>query len=125
MPRVSDDKATAKGCLVVLGICAVLGVLISMWGNSGSTPESDSDRAVGQSSLACDHFRNIMVDVQNGVLTDAEIRGKLQEVEDNASIATDEVQQAAIGMLAAITQGNTEGLTRAVGEMDAVLYVSG
>lgn len=122
---MGDDKATAKGCLVFLGICVVLAVLITAWSGSGSGPESDTERAADQSSLACDHFRNVMIDVQNGVLTDAEIREKLQEVEDNASIATDGVQQAAIGMLSAITQGDAGELTKAAGEMDAACAASG
>jgi len=77
------------------------------------------------SSLACDHFRNIAGDIADGVLTDSEIRSKLREVESNASIATPAIQSAARRMLAAATQGDTPGLTSAAQDMGAACEEEG
>lgn len=45
--------------------------------NSSSTGGSEGDASA---DLACTHFRNVAVDASAGILTDAELRGKLQEV---------------------------------------------
>lgn len=98
--------------LVLLGACA--------------TEESDpAEEARENSQLACDHFRNVAGDASEGTLTDQELREKLKEVEDNAVIATEEVQEAATAMLRAITQGDAEALSQAVEEMDAACTDAG
>jgi hypothetical protein len=78
-----------------------------------------------QSRLACEHWRNVMRDVRDGVLTDAELRAKLKEVDGSTAIATVQVQEAARRMLAAVTQGDAEAFAAAVSEMDAACTASG
>lgn len=70
-----------------------------------------------ESRLACSHFRNVMGDASDGVLTDEELREKLREVDENAAIATAEVQAAARSMFATVTSGTVEEFTAAVEDM--------
>lgn len=77
------------------------------------------------SRRACEHFRNVMGDVRDGVLTDAELRKKLKEVHGNASIGTAQVQDAAREMLAAITQDDSDSLIEATKQMDAACKAAG
>jgi hypothetical protein len=70
-----------------------------------------------QSALACDHFRNVMGDVD--VLTAAELRAKLAEVEGNAAIARPSVQAASRSLLAAVTTGTPDDAMTAAAEMYA------
>jgi hypothetical protein len=72
-----------------------------------------------QSALACDHFRNVMVDVGDGVLSGAELRAKLAEVEGNAAIARPSVQAASRSLLAAVTTGTPDDAKTAAAEMYA------
>ncbi len=76
-----------------------------------------------ESSLACDHFRNIMGDVRDGLLTDAELRDKLKEVHDDAVIGTDAVQLASTHLLAAATSGS--GVLDAAAEMSTACKAAG
>lgn len=99
-------------------LVAVAFVLLAACSTSESDPADDS-------SLACDHFRNIAADVSAGVLTDAELRDKLKEVYDNASIATPEVREAAREMLAALTAGDVDAFSVAISDMDAACTAAG
>jgi hypothetical protein len=78
--------------------------------SSGSGTHDDSQ-------LACRRFRNVMGDVADGVLTDAEIRDQLKEVDDNAVIATEEIQRAARSLLAAATTGTVDQFVDAASVM--------
>lgn len=79
--------------------------------------EKEGDAAA---QLACDHFRNVAGDASQGILTEAELREKLAEVDDDAQISeVDGVRNAARAMLRAVTQGDSEALSDAVEEMDA------
>lgn len=71
--------------------------------------------------LACDHFRNIMHDVASGILTDAELRDKMKQVNTDAQVATtDRIAPQALAMLGDVTQGdNTAFLADAVAFSDA------
>lgn len=101
-------------------------MLLGVFGIACSSEPRDPDEdAREQSSLACDHFRNIAGDVTEGVLTDEELREKLKEVDDNAVIATPEVRGAARAVLRAITQGAGEGLSQAVEDMDEACSAAG
>jgi hypothetical protein len=60
---------------------------------------------------ACQHFGNIMDDVRDGVLSDDEIRTKLQEVERRSRGGP--VADEARALLAAYTQNDVEGVTEA------------
>jgi uncharacterized lipoprotein YajG len=75
------------------------------------------------SSLACDHFRNVLGDAD--ILTSQELRVKLQEVESNANIATPAVQRSARDLLVAATAGDAEGVTRAVVELSDACSAAG
>ena len=133
----SAPKKKQHGCLTVaLIIIAVVVVLTIIGGTAGKkntatnasapgAPTTVADDANDQSSLACNHFRNIMGDVQQGILTDAELRSKLTEVKDDAIIGTPAVKAASVHMLSAMTTGTTDELLTAVGEMAAACTASG
>lgn len=78
-----------------------------------------------QSSLACDHFRNIMRDFGDGIMTTAELRTKIREVEGNANIATVEVQTSSRRALAAVTQDNADAFVAAVTELHQACLAAG
>jgi hypothetical protein len=99
--------------LLVLGMVLLVGC------------ESGKESARDSSSLACDHFRNIVDDVASGVLTNTEIRTKLKEVDDNASIATPQVQAAARAMLIGITQNDDESFAAGVRAMNSACSATG
>lgn len=77
------------------------------------------------SDLACDHFRNVRADFAAGILSTSELRQKLKEVYDNASIATDGVRSAAQQMLAAVTQDAGLALLDAMVDMDEACTAAG
>jgi hypothetical protein len=88
--RSAPKSAVALVAIASIGLVAV------------GCSESKSD----QSSLACDHFRNVAYDAGHGLLTIPELRNKVKEVYDDAIIATPEVQVAARNMLASVTSGD-------------------
>ncbi len=119
-PRVS------RGWKIAIGI-AVLFVVISVTNDDTDTSPSrsvssasDEDR---QSRMACTHFRNIANDAE--LMTDAEIRAKMREVHDDASIATPAVRSAARDALAAITSGTTAEFESAITRLSAACSAAG
>lgn len=75
--------------------------------------------ADGAAHLSCEHFRNVMGDIGNGLLTDSEIRDKTKQFYDTGSvsdIAT--IRIATRGMLAAITSGDTDAYISSAKVMD-------
>ena len=85
-------------------------------------------RAVDPSAAAaCSHFRNIMGDVSDGILTPVELRTKLQEVNDTArrTNAPDDIQTEATAMVAAATADNGNSLTASIGRMDTACTAAG
>lgn len=113
-------KKIPVGCIIpVVGVILLTMILVIV-GIVGSGNHSASD-----SSLACDHFRNVMSDAKQGILTDSELRDKLQQVNGDADIGTSDVQSAATAMLAAITQGDSLGLSDAEGQMYSACIASG
>lgn len=87
--------------------------------------EESGEPVRNQSSLACDHFRNVLQDASDGVLTGPELRAKLKEVEGNANIATPGVQSAARQLLAAATGGSSAEVQGAAAQMLAACKVAG
>jgi hypothetical protein len=88
--------------------------------DSSSESASDDSGASASAQLACEHFRNVAGDIGDGVLTDAEIRTKLQEVDGSASVADEPaVAAASRAMLAAATTGTPGEFIDAAGQMDA------
>lgn len=90
-----------------------------------SACQSGAERTKDSSSLACNHFRNIARDIRDGVLTPDEARTKFKQVDDDASIATPEVRQAARHLLSAYTQADLTGVRSAVSEMDSACSEAG
>jgi hypothetical protein len=83
--------------------------------SGGSTPDADAS-----AELACAHFRDVVTDEANGVLTDAELRDKLKEVYDKARYSTNAgIPEGAQAMLAAVTQGDPAGLRQGLNAFSA------
>ncbi len=101
--------------ILLLTACGASG---ASGGRGGSSKRSDS-------SLACDHFRNIAHDASAGLLTHSELRDKLEEVYSDASIATSRVLNASQTMLAAATADDLSRLTQAVHQMDSACSATG
>lgn len=66
-----------------------------------------------------------MNDTVEGILTDTELRQKLVEVDDDAAIATPEVQAAARKMLRAITQDERDTFMTSIVEMSDACKAAG
>lgn len=94
--------------LVALTACGTTSSKSSSSSGGGSSSE-------GHSSLACEHFSNIMGDVKSGILTDAELRTKISEVRDSATSSS--VRSAATTMLAAITRHDKSGVVTAASDL--------
>ncbi len=115
--RKLSPRSQLLWILVVSAVVIV--VLVAM-------AQTDEEETGDQHSrLACSHFRNVAGDVARGVLTDAELRGKLKQVDANASIATPQVQRAASAMLAAMTTGTSTELVSSFREMDTACEAAG
>lgn len=97
-----------------LSALALVALLVAGCGGSESSEERPQR---SQSSLACDHFRNVLRDAGDGVLTEPELRTKLKEVEGNANIASPAVQNAARQLLAAATSGTSQQVQDAAAQM--------
>lgn len=108
----STPGPSTKGCLVSVGVILALFVgcvALSDDGDSERTGPSDAS-----ASVACRHFRNIVGDAP--MMTDAELREKLQEVETSASVAeSPTLRDAARDMVIEVTRGTTAGFEDAVG----------
>jgi len=77
-------------------------------------PEADAS-----TQASCEHFRNIMNDVGQGILNDAELRDKLKEVNDSARVSERaDIRAGGVAMLSAITTGTAEDLLKAAGQFD-------
>jgi hypothetical protein len=67
-------------------------------------PKPAKPAADAPAQLACGHFTNVMGDFSKGILTTAEMRAKIQEVYDNASVSANKgIPDGATAMLAAVT----------------------
>lgn len=112
------------GVILCAGLVATLAD-----GSSSGSDSTDSDSSSGASAsaeLACEHFRNIMGDVSDGVLTDSELREKLKEVDSDAYVADEaDIVAASRDMLAAATTGGVSDLTVAVTDMDSACENAG
>jgi hypothetical protein len=83
-----------------------------------TTTEDRGPRSDNQAFLACTHFRNVMADVDAGILTDVELRKKLQEVNDDARLSdVERVRVASVALLRAMTIGDPSGLPGARRDM--------
>lgn len=87
----------------------LVGVLVlAACGGTDSGPDAGAQ-------LACTHFSNVAQDAADGVLTNEELRSKIKEVEDDASVSDEPgVADAARRMLAAVTAVDPEAYGDAV-----------
>jgi hypothetical protein len=70
----------------------------------GSSTSPASPKADAPAQVACEHFHNVMGDFNNGLLTTAEMRDKIKQVYDTASVSEDAgIPDGAQSMLAATT----------------------
>jgi hypothetical protein len=70
---------------------------------------------------ACTHFKNVYRDTADGVLTDAELREKIKEVNDTASASeVPKIRTAARELLSAVTIGTTDDALAAMANMLAI-----
>jgi hypothetical protein len=83
---------------------------------STGAPAPVTTRAGAQSPLACGHWANIRRDINDGVLTDAEAREKIGQVEDSAT--DDRVRAAARQLRAAITSGTHADIAAGLAALD-------
>lgn len=107
-------QSNVVGCLalIVIALATVggCGALLSGGDESSSRPtRTDTSASDASARLACSHWANTFADARDGLLTDAELRGKVQEVHDDARVSTTPgIAGAARAMLAAMTAGNSE-----------------
>lgn len=88
---------------------------LALAGCSSDTPTATASTVADDAAnLACTHFRNIMSDISKGLLTDAEIRTKIQQVYDTAQVSTKPgIAPDAQAMLAAATANDGTAFTNA------------
>lgn len=106
----------------------VVTVIVLAWAGSqedsgDGSEEPSQTEAEEHSDFACDHFRNVAAEAD--LLTNDELRDKLQEVYDNSAIATVSVQSAARSMLSSITSGDLESFELAVTAMSGACSDAG
>ena len=83
------------------------------------TAEASGDEASPSAGLACDHFRNIVNDIQKARLDDGQIRKKFGEVAGDAANASEvTVKAAGSGATVAATSGNRDLLFGAIVTLD-------
>lgn len=112
--------ARITAVIIFSGLCALTGACATGVASGSSASSSRND-----STLACEHFRNIAYDASNGLLTPTELRTKLKQVYSNAAIATPAVQLAAQRMVAASTSLNYTALGNAVEAMGSACTATG
>lgn len=127
--RSDPKRQNVIGFIVGIAMLAGLFALCSLAGDPGS-PSEDSPGAVSDeeditsdpaAESACRHFRNILGDVQAGILTDAELREKFTEVHGTAIASDDaDLRQAATLVLNELTSGRVPAYLKAVGRLDSI-----
>ena len=102
-PLGQGPVSTALGYLLLVGLAALVVWAIVGVVTGGGDDDSGPD---GSAKLACGHFRNVMDDVADGVVTDSELRTRAQEVDSNASASTwPGLAEASRAFLASTTSG--------------------
>jgi hypothetical protein len=117
-----EENGQAKARSWTIAIALTVGLFV-VWAVLTADDNEPTAPAATNSSVACTHFRNVLGDAD--VLSDAELREKLKEVEGNASIASPAVQAAARQLLAAVTSGTSGDVQAAATQMVTACAVSG
>jgi hypothetical protein len=92
--------------------------LVFAFGNSGISAQSESFEEDIVATSACEHFNNVYIDAADGVLSDTELRKKIQEVNETASASTvPEIRTAARDVLSSLTTGTTDTAVTAMTKM--------
>lgn len=94
-------------------ITATVALLVLSAAACGTASNSSS----GKSLMACGHWNNIKGDVTAGILTDAELRAKVNEVRSSAS--SKDVESAATELLAGITANSTSKIESGASRLNA------
>lgn len=124
-PRPSQSSKLATKMLYAAVIATVIGVIISIAMNSGSTStnarvseiksESLEDRAF---KTGCGQFARLVVDTRKGILTDQEIREKAKQIRLNFhSSEKPAAKEAGDRLLRAFTVGNRDDWNASFKEM--------
>lgn len=113
-PSPARRRRWSAGVVVLVVLMPVLAVLLML----GAVMGDDSGPSVDpQDVAACEAFRQAAADYRDGVLTLGELRGRFQDVDDEADGATGPVARAARRLLAAVTS-DVALLPGAISEMD-------
>lgn len=93
----------ALGCGLGVALAAAVIAFIVGVIHASQKPDDGPDATA---KLACTHFRNVMDDISDGVLTDAQIQAKAKQVDANASASSwPGLAEASRDFLAAVTTG--------------------
>jgi ribosomal protein S20 len=107
-------KHLMVAAMLVVGLHGFAFVL----GNSSLSAQEEAFKEDIVATDACVHFRNVYRDIADGVLSDAELRTKTQEVNKTASASeVPEIRTAARTLLSTVTTGTTDQAVAAMGNM--------
>jgi hypothetical protein len=93
---------------------------------SKTKPAPAAPKADGSAQLACVHFRNVINDALKGILTDDELRAKIKQVYDTASVSENTgIPDGAQALLAAATSGDADAFNAAAIALDSACTAVG
>jgi archaellum component FlaC len=85
-----------------------------------TTKAPSKPKPSGSATLTCRHYRNVIDDFTQGILTTPELREKIKEVNETAARAEeDDIAQAGNDLLVAVTADDADAFLTAVDAMDA------
>lgn len=124
------------GWLLLVGFVLAVGIIVAVAGTlrpstkgaaPGTTAAPTTVTTINEaaSDWPCELFRSVAGDVNAGILTDAELRDKLKEVNERAVLGTEEIQAAAVELLAASTAGDVPGIRAGFARMNAACTATG
>jgi len=108
-----DDSGSAPTTIVVTDTAPIV-----TEPPTTAKPTTTKFEANGSAQLSCEHFRNVMGDVGQGILTIPEIRDKTKQFYDTGQRANvEDIQIASRQMLAAITIEDIDAYIKAAKAM--------
>jgi hypothetical protein len=91
-----------------------------------SDTSSGGGGADASAQVACRHWRNVAGDAASGILSDDELRAKVQEVHSSARVSEEHgIASHAQGLLAAVTQRDSAGVERHAEGLSQACLASG